>query len=104
MDMDWRNRIGLYGCYFLGVAGIGFTLPYLTLFLRERGLSNQAVGIICMLAALAGLIQFPLGLWSDRLGRRKPFLLAALALMAGATALLSGANGAPWRGGLGVLR
>ena len=29
--MDWRNRIGLYGAYFLGMAGIGFTLPYLPL-------------------------------------------------------------------------
>jgi hypothetical protein len=35
--------------------GIGFTLPYLTLFLRERSVSNQAVGVISMLAARAGL-------------------------------------------------
>ena len=25
--MDWCNRIGLYGAYFLGLSGIGFTLP-----------------------------------------------------------------------------
>lgn len=29
--MDWRNRFGLYGSYFLGMAAIGFTLPYLPL-------------------------------------------------------------------------
>ena len=26
--MDLRNRLGLYGSYFLGMAGIGFTLPF----------------------------------------------------------------------------
>ena len=31
--MDWRNRIGLYGSYFLGMSGIGFTLPFLPLYL-----------------------------------------------------------------------
>ena len=35
--MDWRNRIGLYGSYFLGMAAIGFTLPYLPLYLGEKG-------------------------------------------------------------------
>jgi hypothetical protein len=29
--MDRRNRIGVYGAYFVGMAGIGFTLPYLPL-------------------------------------------------------------------------
>lgn len=101
--MDWKNRIGLYGGYFLGVGGIGFTLPYLTLFLLDRGLSNRAVGILSMLAALAGLIQFPLGLWSDRLGRRKPLLVAALAVMAVATGLLYGATDPIWLGVLVVL-
>ena len=78
--MDWRNRIGLYGSYFLGMAAIGFTLPYLPLYLGEKGLSDQAIGIVSTLAALSGLAQFPVGLWSDRIGWRKPFLVAALAL------------------------
>ena len=34
--MGLRNRIGLYGSYFLGMAGIGFTLPYL----GQEGLSD----------------------------------------------------------------
>jgi MFS family permease len=98
--MDCRNRIGLYGSYFLCMAGIGFTLPYLPLYLRQQGLSDQAIGLISAVAALAGLLQFPAGLWSDRLGSRKPFLVILLALLAASTFLLHGAHGAIW---LGVL-
>jgi MFS family permease len=91
--MDLRNRLGLYGCYFLGVAGIGFTLPFLPLYLSEKGMSNWEIGLVSTLAALAGLAQFPLGLWSDRLGRRKPFLVVLLAVLAVATFLLPSAAG-----------
>ena len=52
--MDTRNRIGLYGSYFLGMAAIGFTLPYLPLYLGEKGLSDRAIGIVSTLAALIG--------------------------------------------------
>ncbi len=88
--MDPRNRIGLHGAYFLGMAGIGFTLPYLPLYLSERGLSDRAIGIISTFAALSGLAQFQVGEWSDRLGRRKPFILLALLSLAIATIAL------PW--------
>ncbi len=91
--MDRRNRIGLYGAYFCAMAGIGFTLPYLPLYLREDGFSDRAISFVSALAALAGVVQFPVGLWSDRLGRRKPFLVAFLALLAAATALLPLAHG-----------
>src|SRR5437870_6205059 len=101
--MDWRNRFGLYGAYFLGMAGVGFTLPFLPLYLGQQGLSDRAIGLVSTLAALAGLAQFPIGLWSDRLGRRKPFLVAALTLLALATALLGRAHGAVWLGFLVVL-
>lgn len=101
--MDLRNRIGLYGSYFFGMAGIGFTLPYLPLYLGQEGLSDRAIGIISTLAAVAGLAQFPVGLWSDRLGWRKPFLVAALAAVAASTFLLRGAHGLVWVGFLVVL-
>ena len=39
--MNTRNRIGLYGSYFFGMAAIGFTLPYLPLYLGEKGLSDR---------------------------------------------------------------
>jgi MFS family permease len=86
--MDRRNKLGLYGAYFCGMAGIGFTLPYLPLYLRGEGFSDRAISFVSALAALGGVAQFPLGLWSDKLGRRKPFLVAPLALLAVATALL----------------
>jgi MFS family permease len=101
--MDLRNRIGLYGSYFLGMAGIGFTLPYLPLYLGEEGLSDRAIGIISTLAALAGLAQFPVGIWSDRIGWRKPFLVVALASVAVSTWFLRGAHGVLWIGFLVVL-
>src|SRR5947199_7047555 len=101
--MDWRNRIGLFGSYFLGMAAIGFTLPYLPLYLGEKGLSDRAIGVVSILAALSGLAQFPVGLWSDRIGRRKPFQAVALAVAALSTVLLRGAHGALWLGLLVVL-
>ncbi len=94
--MDWRNRIGLYGSYFFGVAGIGFTLPFLPLYLGQEGLSDSAIGLVSTFAALAGLTQFPVGIWSDRLGTRKPFLIAALGVLTLATGLLLGTHHAVW--------
>ncbi len=101
--MDWRNRIGLYGSYFLGMAAIGFTLPYLPLYLGEKGLSDRAIGLISTLAALSALAQFPVGLWSDRIGSRKPFLVVALAAVALSTLLLRDAHGILWLGFLVIL-
>jgi MFS family permease len=101
--MDWRNRIGLYGSYFLGMAGIGFTLPFLPLYLSEQGMSDRDIGLVSTLAALAGLTQFPLGIWSDLLGRRKPFLIVILTVLALATLLLPLAHGIVVLGFLVVL-
>jgi MFS family permease len=101
--MDWRNRIGLYGSYSLGVAAIGFTLPYLPLYLRQKGLSDQAIGVVSTLAALSALAQFPVGIWSDRIGWRKPFLVCALAAVAVSTLLLREAHSSIWLGFLVIL-
>jgi len=91
--MDLRNRVGLYNSYFLGMAGIGFTLPFLPLCLGEQGMSDRPVGIVSTLSALAGLAQFPIGVWSDHVGRRKPFLIVLLGVLALATLLLPFAGG-----------
>ncbi len=101
--MDCRNRLGLYGSYLLGMAGIGFTLPYLPLYLGQQGMSDRTIGLVSTLAALAGLAQFPIGLWSDRLRWRKPFLVVALALLALATVLLTKAPSVVWLGLLVIL-
>ncbi len=87
VTMNLRNRIGLHGSYLLGVSGIGFALPYLPLYLSRQGLSAGAISMIWAVAALTSLAQFPVGVWSDRVGTRKPFLIAALGLV-GASALL----------------
>lgn len=101
--MNLRNRIGLYGAYSLGMAGIGFTLPFLPLYLSQKGLSDSQIGVVSTLAALASLAQFPIGLWADRRQWRKPFLLAALILLAAATLLLPSAHNIVWLGLLVVL-
>ena len=101
--MDSRNRIALYGSYFLGLSGIGFTLPFLPLYLGQQGFSDRAIGGVSTLAALAGLAQFPLGIWSDRVGRRKPFLVAILALLAVSAVLLPLAHGLLAIGALVIL-
>jgi MFS family permease len=91
--MNWRNRIGLNGAYLFGMSGIGFTLSYLPVYLSRRGLADSQVMMISAVAALVSLAQFPVGLWADRIGRRKPFLVAALALLAVATIALPFAGG-----------
>jgi len=85
------------------MAGIGFTLPYLPLYLREQGMSNRTIGIVSALAALAGLLQFPAGVWSDRLRARKPFLIVALAVLAASTFLMQGSHELIWLSFLVVL-
>src|SRR5271165_6952926 len=52
---------------------------------------------------LSGLAQFPVGLWSDRIGWRKPFLVVALGVAALSTMLLRKAHGIIWLGFLVVL-
>jgi hypothetical protein len=41
--VDPRNHIGLYGSWFPGMAGIGFTLPFLPLYLGQEN-DNWAEG------------------------------------------------------------
>ena len=38
--------------YFLGMAGIGFTLPYLPLYLDQLGLTDRTIGFVSTLAAV----------------------------------------------------
>ncbi|OYV83378.1 MAG: hypothetical protein B7Z73_16030 [Planctomycetia bacterium 21-64-5] len=101
--MTLRNRIGLYGAYLFGMSGIGFTLPFLPLYLSQKGLADGEIGMVSTLAALTALAQFPIGLLADRFQWRKPFLIVALALLAISTVLLPGAHGAIWLGLLVVL-
>ena len=83
-----RDRLGLSSHYFFMFAAAGFTIAFLPLFLRGRGLSLTQIGALGAIYALAGAsTQVPLGALSDRLGRRKALAVAG-ALALGATYLL----------------
>lgn len=101
--MNSRHKIGLYGSYFFCMAAIGFILPFLPLYLAEKGMSDRAIGLVAMTAALGSLLQFPIGIWSDRLGTRKPFLVSSLALLTVTSLLLPSAHQILWLGFLVVL-
>lgn len=54
-------------------------VPILTPFLQDRGLSMGWIGLIVGSYGLTQLtIRFPLGVYSDRMRRRKPFLIAGM--------------------------
>jgi len=55
-------------------------VPILTPYLEYRGLGLQAIGLVLGSYGFAQLVcRFPLGIWSDRLRRRKPFILLGMA-------------------------
>ncbi len=57
-------------------AGLGLTIPFVPVFLREQGFTYTQIGQLAFLAAFAGfLTQNFVGAWSDRLQRRKPFIV-----------------------------
>lgn len=54
-------------------------VPILTPYLEYRGLSLQAIGLVLGSYGFVQLVcRFPLGIWSDRLRRRKPFILLGM--------------------------
>lgn len=58
-------------------------VPILSPFLEDRGYSFGLIGIILgSYGFIQILIRLPLGIWSDRIGIRKPFLLAGFAAAA----------------------
>ena len=66
-------------------------------------MSDSMIGAVSTLAALAGLAQFPIGVWSDRVKWRKPFLVCALAVLAISTWLLQDALDVIWLAFLVIL-
>lgn len=69
--------------YFFWWAALGLTLPYIPVFLKGLGFTYTQIGQLSALSALAGfLTQNFIGTWSDRLRRRKPFIVAGSLLVA----------------------
>jgi len=55
-------------------------VPILTPYLEYRSLSLSAIGLVLGSYGFVQLLcRFPLGIWSDRLRRRKPFILLGMA-------------------------
>ena len=95
----------------LGFCVAAICLYWLSLYLFVPVLAPRAhalgagVGAVGLVLGAYGLVQFllriPLGVWSDRLGRREPFLTAAL-LVCGVAAVGMALAHTPWQ--LGVFR
>ncbi|MFQ5692090.1 MAG: MFS transporter [Nitrospinota bacterium] len=69
--------------YFLGFFGLGVYAPYLSLFLRSRGLSGAEVGAVWALLPLGAVVAPPLwGIVADKFRNRR-VLIAALTAAAG---------------------
>jgi len=80
-----------FGCF----SGAYMRIPVLPLFARSLGADTFMVGIISSAFLLvAGLLCFPLGMMSDRLGRKR-LILAGL-LLSALTSLLLGFCKTPW--------
>ena len=73
---------GLNFSYFLSMSALGFILPFMPLYLAERGVSDQVLGLIWALSALTALLQLPIGKWSDQPGRRRFILIVSLSVVA----------------------
>jgi MFS family permease len=71
-----RIRIPLYVSTFLYWASIYLYAPILAPYVEHQGGSLKIVGLVVSAYGLAQfLLRFPVGIASDRLGRRKPFLV-----------------------------
>lgn len=75
-----RDHVVFAAAMLLYWATMYIYVPILTPFLEDRGLPLGTIGLIVGSYGLTQvLIRFPLGLYSDRLSRRKPFLFAGMA-------------------------
>ena len=82
---NWTSPPGWARPVFLGATSLYwltlyFYVPILSPYIEHVGGSLQMVGLVVSAYGLAQLIlRFPLGLWSDRLGKRRPFLALGFA-------------------------
>ncbi|MDI4664160.1 MFS transporter [Xanthobacter autotrophicus] len=78
---------GTYAAFFLAM---GIQVPYLPLWLQDRGVGPEAIGVALAVPMLARLVSTPLlGVLSDRLGRPKAMLVALALAAAGGMAALA---------------
>ncbi|RPJ39661.1 MAG: MFS transporter [Deltaproteobacteria bacterium] len=71
-----RKALLFYVCTLFYWSGVYIYMPILSPYVKKISGSLQAVGFVMGAYGLSQLIlRVPLGLWSDRLRRRKPFIL-----------------------------
>lgn len=97
----WRGSLSarldnvslLTAIQFLMFMGMGTTGPSLSIYLRELGASFSRISVVLTTSSLVSLgANYTFGRWSDHLGRRKPIVLGALAVLTVGLALLSRAR------------
>ncbi len=89
------RNVWLLGFALLGIGGcIQGTLGYLPLHLRGLGWSDAAAdGALATFHAASLIFVVPIALWSDRLGSRKPVLMATALMIITGVGLLSFVDG-----------
>jgi MFS family permease len=80
-DMPRRWVVGLYGsAIFLFWISLYLYIPTLSVYIQERTGQLAAVGtILSMFGLWQAIVRLPLGIASDWIGRRKPFIIGGLA-------------------------
>jgi MFS family permease len=76
MEKNQKNIFWLGLVSFINDTSSKMILPILPLFIKEIGGAGLAVGLISGLGeSVASLLQMLAGFWSDKLGKRKPFVV-----------------------------
>lgn len=74
-----RNSILIKLFYFFYYIGWALVFSFIPIYLRGIGFSIGEIGTLSALSALTGaLVQTPMGNLSDRVGKRKPFIVISL--------------------------
>jgi MFS family permease len=86
------SPVSVLGCFFTGVANSGFW-QLSALYASESGLSIHDVALFVTIAVLGGAIgQWPVGMVSDRLGRRPLLMVCGIAASAAGLGLFAAAQ------------
>jgi MFS family permease len=94
------NKVPFY-LFCLGIvlfwAGLYLFVPILSVYSRDKGASLALIGLITGSYGMTQLIfRIPLGVTSDRLGVRKPFVLAGFLIVVASCLGLAWAPSPPW--------
>ena len=85
LPAEWRASASLSGVYALRMLGMFLVLPVLALYAKELPGSTPAMGglAIAVYGLTQALFQLPLGMLSDKLGRKKVIYLGLAVFAAG---------------------